>query len=230
LLAAARPETRQLLTEIVVHMVMDDPVIKERFEDEGMSAIDIRKVLGEILERPPIIGMPIDSVSTDLREWSETLRNDVRLWVVWKYVQFAMPSVVAYEIPEKYRPALDTTGRESKSKSGIRTYDVSLGDLAEAGLLSANDELQLGDRPRGGKRRIYKGVLAADASITVLNESFSSPSYAALLCIQDAGSERTTVNGWTSWRTKDGRYLAQIRSEYLESKESEAEQAIAVES
>lgn len=139
LLAFARPETRQLLTEIVVHMVMGDPMVKERFEDEGISEIDIRKVLGEILEKSPIVGMPIDSVSTDLREWSETLRNDVRPWVVRKWVQFAMPNVVAYEIPEEYRPALDTTGRESRSKPGIRTCDVALGDLVEAGFLSAND-------------------------------------------------------------------------------------------
>jgi len=63
--------------------------------------------------------------------------------------------------------------------------------------------------------------------LTVLNQNFPSPSYAAIFCIQNAGSERTTVNGWTSWRTREGKFLSQLRSEYLEKKEKDAEQAAA---
>ena len=88
LLAAGRAETRQLLTEILVQMVTNDPQVEEKFEEEGIKQIDIRKVLGEIFEKPPIIGMPIDKVTNDLREWAETLKNDVRLWIVRKYSLF----------------------------------------------------------------------------------------------------------------------------------------------
>ena len=80
-MAAGRAETRQLLTEILVQMVTNDPQVEEKFEEEGIKQIDIRKVLGEIFEKPPIIGMPIDRVTNDLREWAETLKNDVRLWI-----------------------------------------------------------------------------------------------------------------------------------------------------
>ena len=89
LLAASRPKTRQLLTDIIVNMVTDEPSIKEKFKDEGIKEINIRKVLGQIFDKAPIIGMPIDSVSRDLRDWAETLRNDVRLWIVRKYVSLA---------------------------------------------------------------------------------------------------------------------------------------------
>lgn len=224
LLAVSRPETRQLLTELLVQMVTDDGAVKEKFEDEGIKEIDIRKVLGDIFEKPPIIGMPIDAVSNDLREWAETLKNDVRLWIVKKYAQFGAPEIIAYDIPEEYRPVLDTTDRNDQPKSGIRTYDVSLADLVNAGLLGEGIELTLSYKPRGGKRKTYKGVITSDGSITVLGQNYSSLSYAALACIQDAGSERTTVNGWTSWRTQSGRILSDIRSEYLENKEREAEQ------
>jgi len=225
LLAVSRTETRQLLTEIMVQMVTNDTSVREKFEDEGIKEIDIRKVLGDIFEKAPIIGMPIDKVSNDLREWAETLRNDVRLWIVKKYSQFGAPDIIAYEIPEEYRPILDTTDRNEQPKSGIRAYDVSLADLINAGLLPDGAELNLSYKPRGGKQKNYKGILSSDGSITVLGQNYSSLSYAALACIQDAGSDRTTVNGWTSWRTQDGKFLSQVRSEYMNKKEKEAEQS-----
>ncbi|KAF0123343.1 MAG: hypothetical protein FD151_329 [bacterium] len=229
LLAVSRLETRQLLTELLVQMVTEDSSIKEKFEDEGIKEINIRKVLSDIFEKSPIIGMPINTVSNDLREWAETLKNDVRLWIVKKivkkYSQFGAPHIIAYEIPEEYRPILDTTERNDRSKSGIRTYDVSLSDLVNAGILLEGAELTLSYKPRGGKQRIYKGVLSLDGSITVLEQNYSSLSYAAVACLQDAGSERTTVNGWTSWKTRDGKFLSQLRSEYVAKMETEAEQS-----
>ena len=225
LLAAGRPETRQLLTEILVEMVTEDTSTKEKFDDESIKEIDIRKVLGEIFEKAPIIGMPIDAVTNDLRDWAATLKNDVKLWIVRKYVQFGNPKIVAYDIPEEYRPVFDTTDRESQPKSGIKTYDVSITDLIAEGFLLAGTELTMSYKPHRGKQQIFTAKLESDGSLTVLNQNFPSPSYAAIFCIQKAGSERTTVNGWTSWRTREGKFLSQLRSEYLEKKEKDAEQA-----
>lgn len=225
LLAAGRAETRQLLTEILVQMVTKDPQVEEKFDDEGIKQIDIRKVLGEIFKKPPIIGMPIDRVTNDLREWAETLKNDVRLWIVRKYSLFGDQSVIAYDIPEEYRPVLDTSDNTPESKSGIQTFDVSMSDLVAAGFLHEGQPIMHSYKPRGGKGRTFNGTVMKDGSIYVLGQTFTSPSYAALACIQDAGSERKTVNGWTSWRTKDGKLLVQIRSEYLAKKEEEAQQS-----
>jgi hypothetical protein len=198
LLAAGRPETRQLLTEILVEMVTQDSRTKEKFDDESIKEIDIRKVLGEIFEKPPIIGMPIDAITNDLRDWAATLKNDVKLWIVRKYVQFGNPRIVAYDIPEEYRPVFDTTDRGSQPKSGIKTYDVSITDLMEEGFLSAGTELTMSYKPRGGKQQTFTAKLDSNGSLNVLNQNFSSPSYAAIFCIQKAGSDRTTVNGWTN--------------------------------
>lgn len=224
LLAAGRTETRQLLTEILVQMVTNDPQVEEKFNEEGIKQIDIRKVLGEIFGKPPIIGMPIDKVTNDLREWAETLKNDVRLWIVRKYSLFGDQSVVAYEIPEEYRPVLDTSDRSKQSKSGIQTFDVSLSDFVLSGFVHEGDMITHSYKPQGGKKQIFNGTILKDGSISVLDQSYSSPSYAALACIQAAGSKRTTVNGWTSWRTNDGKLLSQIRADFLAQKEKEAEQ------
>jgi hypothetical protein len=49
-----------------------------------------------------------------LKEWAGTLRNDVRLWLVRKHIEFGAPENVAYEIPEEFRPVLDTTEEKEK--------------------------------------------------------------------------------------------------------------------
>lgn len=224
-LAAGRAETRQLLAEILVQMVTNDPQVEEKFEEEGIKQIDIRKVLSEIFEKPPIIGMPIDKVTNDLREWAETLKNDVRLWIVRKYSLFGDQKVIAYDIPEEYRPVLDTSDGGQDSKWGIQTFDVSLSDLMTAGFLHEGQSIIRSYKPRGGKNRTFSGTLLKDGSISVLDQTFTSPSYAALACIQEAGSDRKTVNGWTSWRTKAGQTLSQVRIDYLAQKENEAQQA-----
>ena len=92
-------------------------------------------------------------------------------------------------------------------------------------MLTAGSELTMSYKPRGGKQQNFTAKLEADGSLTVLDENFPSPSYAAIYCIQKAGSDRTTVNGWTSWKTQDGNLLAQLRLAYLEKKEKAAEQA-----
>lgn len=225
MIAAATPECRQILEEIVIQMFTESEDVKEKFKEEKIEEIDIRKVLGEILVKPPVIGMPIDRISQDLKEWAGTLRNDVKLWLVRKYIEFGAPENVAYEIPEEYRPVLDTTEEKGKTKSGIVYYDVSLADLLEVGLLSVGDELVMNYKPRGGSQKNYKAVITEDGSMIVLDKKFRSPSYAAILGIQDAGSDRKTVNGWTSWKNRNGKLLINLRSEYLNQKENEAEQA-----
>jgi len=224
LLAVRREETRRLIIDKTVEMIRDDVAIKEKFHDEKIREIDIRKVLQEILETPPVIGMPIDAVTNDLKEWAKTFKNEVKLWIVKKLINLGKSGEIAYEIPEELRPAFDTSNNGNEPKSGIRTYDVSISDLIGEGILSNNQELLMNYKQRGGKQRSFTATVEKDGALKVMGEAFPSPSYAAVFCIQKAGSNRKTVNGWTSWKTKNGKYLAQLRAEYLEKKEIEANQ------
>ena len=51
-----------------------------------------------------------------------------------------------------------------------------------------------------------------DGSLNFMDQLYSSPSYAALAGIQDAGSDRKSVNGWTSWKTEEGETIADLRN------------------
>lgn len=214
IIAASQAISKQLLTELAVEKLREDDALREKFTELGIADIDIRRVLAEILDSKPIIGMPIDSVSRDLQEWAATLRNEVKLWIVKKYIEFGQPQNILYEVPEEYRPVLDTQS-DFNTPTGLTRYDVELTDLIHMDLLSVGEKLYMIYGPKNSERRTYQGTIQENGSIEVLGNVFDSPSYAALFGIQDAGSERKTVNGWTSWKTDSGVTLAELREQYL---------------
>lgn len=214
-IAAAQPASRRMLIELVVNRVKDNAGYRDRFEELGIKEIDIRRVLSEILEGKPVIGIPIDQVSADLREWAQTLKTEVKLWVIRKLVEFGNPENVIYEIPEEYQPVLDTSPASEDTPSGLKYYDVTIANLLTAGLLHEGDKLFMVYGPRSGEKKKYEATVLQNGSVEVLGKTFSAPSYAALLCMQDAGSSRDTVNGWVTWKVADGRTLADLRNALL---------------
>ena len=214
-IAASQPASRRMLIELVINRVKENADLRERFDELSIKEIDIRRVLSEIFEGKPIIGIPIDQVGADLREWAQTLKSEVKLWVIRKLVEFGSPENVIYEIPEEYRPVLDTSPTLEDTPSGLKYYDVTIADLVGAGLLQEGDKLFMIYGPRGGERKKYEATVLPSGSIEVLGKTFSAPSYAALLCVQDAGSSRNTVNGWVTWKVADGRTLADLREALL---------------
>lgn len=70
-------------------------------------------------------------------------------------------------------------------------------------------------KPRHGQPKRYEATILEDGSLSLLDQVFGSPSYAALAGINDSGSVRKTVNGWTSWKTMDGRLLSELREAFL---------------
>ena len=217
IIAASQPSSRRMLTEMVINRVKESVAFRDRFEELGVSEIDIRRVVSEIFEKPPVIGIPIDSVGVDLREWALTLKVEVKLWIVRKLVEFGNADNVIYDIPEEYRPVLDTSPGTDVSPSGLQYYDITIADLLTADLLHVGEKLSMVYKPRGGERRQYDATVTAEGAIEVLGKSFTAPSYAALLGVQDAGSQRDTVNGWIVWKTADGKTLSDLRDLLLTS-------------
>lgn len=215
LIAASQPSTRAELTELVVNLVKEDDLLQEKFEDLEIAQIDIRRILNEIFENQPIVGIPIDSVGPDLREWAQTLKAEVKLWIVRKLVEFGNPSNILYEIPDEYRPVFDTAKLEPELGFRYTIEDISLVDLIEQGLLDTNEHLFFSYKPRNRERKNFEAEISTDGTLLVLGNEFSSPSYAAVYCMQNVGSKRKTVNGWTSWRNKSGNFIAVLRDKLV---------------
>lgn len=215
IIAANNPVTKQKLIETVIDRVRDDESLQDKFADQNIEPIDYRQALARIFSTDPIIGMPIDAVKNDLREWAATLKVDVRLWIVQKYVEFNNPQNIVYEIPEEFRPVFNESPDEVRKNAQVARYDVTISDLIDAELISVGQRLVMPYKPRNGEQQVYEAFVQDDGSLKVLGRSFSAPSYAALFGMQDAGSSRSTVNGWTAWRIDDGSTLADIRERLL---------------
>lgn len=217
ILASQQQITKRTLVDLAVEQYQSEPYTKEKFEDLNIAAINVRQVVGDILETDPIIGVPIDGITNDLRDWARTLKYKVKLWFVSKFVEFNNPTNIVFEFPEEFKPELDTEeeSKPQKPNAEIAQYDVELSDLITSGLLAVGERISMAYKPRNGQPKRYEAIVHDDGSLEVLGQSFSSPSYAALAGIQDAGSDRKTVNGWTSWKNSNNKTLAELRDQLL---------------
>jgi hypothetical protein len=219
ILASQQNVTKRILVDIAVEQYQKDSYTKEKFEELSIAAINVRQVVGDILESDPIIGVPIDGVTNDIRDWARTLKYKVKLWVVSKFVELNNPTNIVYEFPEEFKPELDTEEERTtkNSFSSIVQYDVKLSDLVNANLITVGEKLYMVYKPRNGTPKSYEAIVLDDGSLELLGQQFSSPSYAALAGIQDAGSDRKTVNGWITWKNSYGKTLADLRNLFTKS-------------
>ena len=217
LLASQQPMTKRTIVDLAVEQYKSDSSTKEKFDELNIAEINVRQVLGDILESEPIIGVPIDGVTNDLKDWARTLKYKVKLWIVTKFVEFNNPKNIVFEFPEEFKPELDTEQEDEEQDANreINRYEVDIFDLVKNGILKVGDKLIMPYKPRNGASKLYEATILDDGSLSLLGQIFGSPSYAALAGINDSGSTRQSVNGWTAWKTSDGKLLSQLREQYL---------------
>ncbi len=217
IVASLQLVTKRSLEDISVELYNQDENLKEKFSNLGIITVDIRKIIRDILETDPIIGIPIDFIPNDLKDWARHQRFSVKLWIVSKFIEFGIKQNIIYEFPEEFKPVLDTEeeSQPQKLNTEIARFDVSILDLIVANLLQPNEKIIMTYKPRNGSQKTYEAEVLLNGNLLVLGQIFSSPSYAAVAGIQNAGSNRETVNGWTSWKTTTGETLAELREQLL---------------
>lgn len=217
IIASSQPGSRKTIALLAIDEIKKNP---EKFKELGIDEYKLGFVINEILEKPPIIGLPIDNTSTDLNDWANTLKNSVKIWLVRKFRDLDDSQKIIYELPEEHRPLIDTEGEKGvdspDNSERLKSYNVSVSDLIQDGLLNPGDELRMSYKPRNGEQRNYTATIDQDGNFSLLGKSYPSPSYAAIVAIKDAGSDRPSVNGWISWRTSSGQLLSDLRKIFLE--------------
>ncbi len=210
--ASVNPQTKDKMIDTVVELYRQDDSVKEKFSDEGIQEIDVRKVLNEIFQRNPVIGLLIDRRTEDLVVWSSTLRYKVEIWEVKKYTQFDEPQNVAYLLPDlDAMPVYNAgQGEVNSDNKTFTNYNITIADLVEKGLLQVGQKLLF---PYKGQT--FEAIVTEEGNLKVAEQLFTSPSYAALYCIQQAGSQRKSQNGWKAWKTETGELLDEIRKQSL---------------
>ena len=209
LAAVASPQTTEILIRLSLERLRSSADVRDMFRDVGISELEAHGRLQRILRKPPTIAIPIDAVASDLTEWVRTLRNDVKIWLIEKYVSTSDPNRILYSLPDENFPTLSTFDDVSGAVREIRSTGSQPFQELVAGMPGlVGRKLILDYGRRGSERRTFEGVLRPDG-VEVDGNRFS-PSYAAVQCIQKAGSNRKTANGSLMWRTEEGDSLADL--------------------
>lgn len=216
ILAAQELVSKKSIIELAMDNYEEEESTKEKFEDLGIKPLKVMKVLEEIIDSQPIIGIPINKISKDLEAWAKTLKYEVKLWIIGKYAEIGNSNNIVYELPDDFEPEIDTDNKLEPKQTYSRS-DISIIDLVDAKLLSVGEKLTMKYKPKSSKTgKKYTAEITEKGNLIVLGTEYTSPSYAALACIKDSGSTRNTVNGWKKWKSSSGSIIAELRTKFLE--------------
>jgi len=185
--------------------------LKETLRDLSISELQLHSRLRQIFSKPPIVAIPIDAVPKDLKEWASTLRHEVKIWVLNKYVNTRDSSRIIYSLPDDNLPTLETVQEGGLGEAAIRvTSTQPYRRLMDAFPELVGQEVYLEYTPRGGEKKHFTGALRGDG-VEVEGEVLSL-SGAALRCLRRENPNRESANGWNFWRLSTGELLGHVYS------------------
>jgi len=202
-------ENRTSILKLALRKFDQDQKLKGIIKELGIQEISIHGKIENIISSTPIIAIPIDDLPPDLTDWTNTIRNEARVWVISKY-SLNGGSEILYSIPDE---AIYTDGLGSDRGDYLPTGNL-FHLLIKKGLLNDGDTLYLEYGPRGQGKLRFEGIARQDG--IEIDGKVYSPSYAAVACIQKTGSQRQTANGWTMWRRQDGLFLNDLYHQALD--------------
>lgn len=214
--------TRDAILAIALDLVKSDKNAAGVFADLDISQLDIHGKLQTILSKPPTIAIPIDGVPSDLQAWTRTLKFNVKIWVIEKYQSLDGFSIL-YSVPDENVPTITTSTNKGQPTSTVAArWSQPYQDVVQAGLIHEGQKVLLEYGPRGKQKRVFEGVLRKDG--VEVDGKVMSLSAAAVYCIQKAGSQRETANGWIMWKTVGGTYLSDFYNQVYSADRGESEE------
>jgi len=219
LAAVGSPESREVILHLALDLIRQSPNLRQMFVELGIGEIEIHGRLQRILQKVPTVAIPIDGIPKDLREWVQTLRNTVKIWVLEKLVSVNDQSRVLYSIPDENLPTLTTAPADPGAVATVRGSASQIWEeLLEARPELVGESVFLEYGPRGAEKRTFHGIIRQDG--IEVNGNVYSPSSTAVLCMKQQGSQRRTANGWIMWKTKHGEFLTDLYEKIQKSETS----------
>ena len=197
LVAVMNRETKYKITELCIAEIGRQKEFSKLLEsDLKIQLLNVHGTVQKILEKDPIVSLPIDYSPSDLEEWASMQKVDVQIQHIEKYMN--AKGEVLYDFPD-----LELT----QEKESLKTTDKSnaLYDIVKAGLLNVGDIVHFEYGPKGKPKTHFEGKVCSDG--IEVDGIVSSASVSALRCIQQISPSRTTTNGWVTWKTADGKFL-----------------------
>lgn len=175
-----------------------------------IQIINIHGEINRILKKDPIVSLPIDFIPNDLDDWAKSLRVAVEIRLIEKYSD--LKGSVLYNIPD-----IEIAQCEQIAESGTGNI---LERVVMAGYFTEGQRVYFEYRPKGQAKKRFEGTVRRNG--IEVDGTISSPSISSLRCIQTITPTRTTSNGWTVWKTEDGKIINNAWLGYKESIETES--------
>lgn len=213
LAAVAQLDSRARLVQLTLKEIDGSARLKKLLPELGLKELTVHTRIEQILKQAPIIAIPIDDVPPDLLDWAKTLKNQVKVWKIEKFLRDDTGEVL-YRIPDDTAPTLET--RVSPGETS--TTQFKGGNLFQrvyaAGFLKNGERLSMEYGPKGREKLEFEAIVRPDG--LEVDGRVYSPSYAAVHCMKKAGSDRHTANGWVHWRTSAGVLINDLAEQLAE--------------
>ena len=176
-------DTKVKIAENCINKINKNNSFRDLLNEIEIEEINIHGAINKILKSPPIVALPIDYIPNDLKDWTKTLKVEVIVWLVEKYLD--INGNILFSIPEK---EIDTevTGN---GDSDIKITEDYLSQVINKGYLSVGQELYFEYGPKGKSKTKFTGIVQKNG-IEVDGE-ISSVSVSSLRCIQKINPSRT---------------------------------------
>ena len=188
-------DTKIRIAENCITKINKNNAFKDLLNEIEIEEINIHGTINKILKSSPIVALPIDYIPNDLKDWTKTLKVEVIVWLVEKYLD--INGNILFSIPEK---EIETEIIRNGDNEIKITGDY-LSQVIEKGYLSIGQELYFEYGPKGKSKTKFTGIVQKNG-IEVDGE-ISSVSVSSLRCIQKVNPVRTSSNGWVVWKTKE---------------------------
>jgi len=202
-------DTKNKIAENCIKKINKLSGFKELLSEIDIEEINIHGTINKILLQSPKVALPIDFIPNDLKDWTKTLKVEVIVWLIEKYID--IDGNILFSIPDK---ELEDDSEHYNNNEGEKTKGDFLTQVIEKGLLAIGDELYFEYGPKGKTKTKFTGIVRKNG-IEVDGE-VSSVSVSSLRCIQKVNPSRTTSNGWVVWKTKNGKLINELYKKLVE--------------
>lgn len=211
LTAILNAESKAKILTQAIQSIGTDKDFLDLLQEVGIKPLNIHGELQSIIDKPPILALPIDEIPDDLEEWASTLKIEFKIWTVEKYISSS--NDVIYSIPEFNQARGSSTGVSAASPDTQPRQGSLMRRVVDGGFLKEGAIVHMDYGPKGKPKKHFQGHIRPDG--IELDDKVYSPSIAALRCIQTVSPSRTSANGWTKWKTADGTLIDDAYKKYL---------------
>ena len=152
--AVMNRETKNKITELCIAEIGKQKEFSKLLEsDLKIQQIHVHGFVQKILEKDPIVSLPIDYSPSDLEEWASMQKVEVQIQHIEKYMNGK--GEVLYDFPD-----LELT----QEKESLKTTDKSnaLYEIVKAGLLNVGDVVHFDYGPKGKSKTHFEGKICSD--------------------------------------------------------------------